>query len=226
MARRITRKEMKRDELVETAVDASNWLEENWQTVVKGAVAVAFVGALALLWYWYVGHSRAQAELLLAQGMQKFAQAAESGYENTAEVEDALALFEESASKSGRSQAGRSATYYQGAALLRLGRGSEAIEVLENLSRKELAPTLASATQVLLAEALVAEGQPGRAIGLLEEVADASDAAFPPDQALLLLGKIHMRRGDTNQAREVWQRITMDYPQGSAAMEANRLLEP
>ena len=41
MTRRITRKEMKKDEFVETAVEASHWLEDNWQQVVKGAIAVA-----------------------------------------------------------------------------------------------------------------------------------------------------------------------------------------
>jgi TolA-binding protein len=83
---------------------------------------------------------------------------------------------------------------------------------------------LAGSTRVLLAEILAEYGQADRAVGLLQGLADAPEGMFPPDRALLLLGKIHQQQGNLEQAREAWQRIGAEYPQSASATEANRLL--
>jgi TolA-binding protein len=224
MARRLTRKEMKHDEFVETAVEAGAWLEQNWQTAVKVAAAVVVVGAIALFWWWYATNSKAQAADILAEGIEAYGQAAADDFANTADVEAALALFERSVAKSENSPAGRSASYYQGVALIQLGRADEAIGVLEDLAAEDLPPTLAGNARVILAEALASSGQAERAVVMLQEIADDPDAFYPPEQALLTLGKIHLRQGNVEQAHEVWQRITEEYPRTAGAIEANRLL--
>jgi hypothetical protein len=117
-----------------------------------------------------------------------------------------------------------SARYYQGAALLRLGRGDEAVAVLEDLSASKATPTLVSSAKVLLSEALTATDQADRGIDLLREVAEDPTASFPPDQALLLMARVRKGQGDTAEARRIWQRIAEEYPQSAGAAEANRLL--
>jgi tetratricopeptide (TPR) repeat protein len=224
MARRLTRKEMKHDEFVETAWEAGAWLEENWQTAAKVAAAVVVVGAIALFWWWYTTNSKAQAADLLAEGIAAYGEAAADDFADTAGVEAALQIFEQSIDKAESSPAGRSASYYRGVALIQLGRVDEAIEALEELTSKDLPPTLAANTRVILADALASSGQAERAMTLLQEIADDPDAFYPPDQALLSLGKIHMQLGNVEQAREVWQRITEEYPRTAGAIEANQLL--
>jgi tetratricopeptide (TPR) repeat protein len=162
MARRLTRKEMKHDEFVETAWEAGAWLEENWQTAAKVAAAVVVVGAIALFWWWYTTNSKAQAADLLAEGIAAYGEAAADDFADTAGVEAALQIFEQSIDKAESSPAGRSASYYRGVALIQLGRVDEAIEALEELTSKDLPPTLAANTRVILADALASSGQAGR----------------------------------------------------------------
>ena len=224
MARRISRKEMKHDEFVETAVEAGHWLEENWPMVVKGAIALAVLAAVIGFVFWQLARSRDQAEELLARGIGLYQQAETTGFALAGDLEAALALFEESAGKTGSGAAGQSARYYQGASLLQLGRADEAVDVLEALSAESLPPTLASSTQVLFAEALASGGQIERAIEQLQTVADTPDSIYPPEQALLRLAQVYADEGEAEQAREVLRRITQQYPQSAAAMEANSRL--
>ena len=71
MAKKITQKELKHDEFVDAAWDFGHWLEENWPTVVKAAVAVAVIGGIALFWFWYAGQRKAQGAVLLAEGLYR-----------------------------------------------------------------------------------------------------------------------------------------------------------
>ena len=215
---------MKKDEFVETAVEASHWLEDNWQLVVKGAIAVVALGAIIGFGFWAMGRSRTQAKNQLSQAIQRYQQAELAGFPDPEELEAALAMFQEASEKTAAGAAGLSARYFQGAALLRLDRADEAVEVLDDLAGEDLEPTLAATTDVLLAEALAGAGSAERAIGLLETVASTPDSLYPPDQALLLLGRIHREQGDVERAHDTWQRIAEQYPQSPGAMEANRLL--
>lgn len=224
MARRLTRKEMKHDEFVETAAEAGQWLERNWPTVAKAAAGALVVAALVVAFIWYGRHNRAQAGALLAQGMQSYQQAEATGFADPAAVEEALALFERAARRSSGSPAGLSARYYRGAALYRLSRLEESIEVLQKLDEADLTPTLRAGTTALLAEALAAQGERERAMALLEQIAADPESAFPPDQALLRLGRLHQGDGNVAEARRVWERITREYPQSAGAAEAQRLL--
>jgi len=224
MARRLTQKEIKRDEFVESAVDASQWLEQNWPTVAKAAAGRVVVAALVMAFIWYGRHNQERAATLLAQGMQRYEQAEAAGFADASQVEEALGFFEQAADRSSGSPSGQSARYFQGAALLRLGRAEEASSVLDDLVGEELAPTLRGSARVLLAETLAARGEGDRAITLLEEVAGDPDSAFPPDQALLRLGHVYRGLGNEDEARKVWERIGRDYPQSVGAAEASRLL--
>jgi len=215
---------MKHDEFVETAAEAGQWLEHNWPTVARIAAGVVAVALLVLAFVWYGNHNRARAGELLAQGMERYRQAEAAGFTDPAEVEGALALFEQAARRSSGSPAGLSARYYRGAALLRLGRLDESIEVLEKLAGADPTPTLRASARVLLADALAARGDTERAIALLEEVAADPDSAFPPDQALLRVARLHQDGGNLVEAQQVWERITREYPQSAGAAEAQRLL--
>jgi TolA-binding protein len=224
MTRRISRKEMKTDEFVETAVEASHWLEENWQQVVKGAVALAVIGAIVGFVFWYRASNRKAAEELLAKGIQVYQQAETNGFADSAAVEEALQTFSEAADRGGSAAAGSSARYFQGASLIRLGRAEEAVPVLEELTDESLTPTLAWSAEALYAEALAGAGQLERATEVLEGMAASTDASYPPGQALLQLARLQRRAGNAEQARQLLQRVTEEYPQSAAAMEAGQML--
>lgn len=224
MTRRITQKEMKRDEFVETATSVTQWVEDNWQTVVKWAAVVAALVVLVLAGWWYVQNSKAKSKNLLAEGMATYSDAEAGGFENAEELETALATFERSESKAFGAPSGNTARFYQAATLHHLGRSDEAVGILEKLTAEELHATLRGSAQSLFAEVLVDQGESDRAISLLEQLAANEDAAFPPDMALLRLGKLHKELGNTDEAKRVWQRIVDEYPDGAGAFEANKLL--
>ena len=43
-------------------------------------------------------------------------------------------------------------------------------------------------------------------------------------QALLQLARIYQKSGDLDEARNIWRRITEEYPRTAVAMEAGNLL--
>jgi tetratricopeptide (TPR) repeat protein len=132
--------------------------------------------------------------------------------------------FEEARGLSKRSAAGKSARFYQGAALYRLGRLDEAIPVLEEVYDFKEPATLKGLSGAMLAEAFVAAGQTDSAVSLLEGMAAEEEPAFPADQALLQLARIHYESGNLAEAQRVWRRIAEEHPQTAGAMEANNLL--
>jgi tetratricopeptide (TPR) repeat protein len=224
MARRLTRKEMKKDEFVEAAVDFGQWLEENWPVVVRWASVLAVVVIIVLAWLWYTGYNRERAEELLAQGIARYNSAETAGFAIPEEVEEALVLFEESSGRSGNSPAGRTALFYRGASLYRLGRLEEAIAVLEEVAALDGPATLVGISGALLADVLVDAGQKERALAVLGEMAAAEDPFYPVDQTLLKMAKIHQGSGNVEKARTILRRIVEEHRNSPGAGEASRLL--
>jgi len=227
VARRLRRKDMKKDEFVETMFDFGQWLEDNWSKVLRWAGVVLLIVVLALCWHWYSGYSAEKAAETLAQGMTRYKQAEMGGFTSTAALDDALVLFEEATGLSKRSSAGKSARFYQGATLYRLGRFDEAIPLLQEVRGFDDPPTLKGLSGALLAEVFVGAGQTDKAISQLEEMAadaEAAEAAYPADQALLQLARIHRQSGDLEESMNVLRRIAEEFPQSAGAMEANSLI--
>ena len=124
----------------------------------------------------------------------------------------------------GNSGPAQQARYYEGAVLYRMGRAEEAIEPLRDvLSNKSNPVTLLGVTEALLANVYAAAGQPERAVELLGG-GEGVETALPEEQALLLLGRIQLNRGEEDAANEALQRVIDDYPQTSAAIDARELL--
>jgi tetratricopeptide (TPR) repeat protein len=220
---RFSRKDLKHDEFVETAVDIGQWLEDHWRSVATWGGAVVVVAAVVALVIWNNARTREQTRQILADGMSRYQQAETTAVGVDEELREALALFEEAAERGGA--AGEVARYYQAATLGRLGRVDEALPLLEQLVEAGLQqPTLAGSAQSLLASLYVETGQADRAIELLTRLADEIEPSFPADQALAQLARLHEDRGDVEEARRIWQRIIDEYPGTAGATEAGAAL--
>ncbi len=221
---RISRKELKKDEIADAAFDIGHWIEANWRTMVKIAVPIVAVALIVTAWAWNDRRVSRLSSELLAQGIGQFTQARTGGFSDSAQLDRALDLFTRAEARGGQSSTGQVARYYRGVTLQQLGRTEEAISSLESVDLgADGSPTLGAA-KVLLADLLVEAGRADRAIQLLIELSGQNDSGYPPELALLQLGRIYSAQGEDAQARESWTRVVDDYPQSPAAAEAGQLL--
>jgi len=220
----ISRKDLKRDELVDATLDAGKWIERHGRTAGVAALIVVVAGLGFLGWRWNVERREARAGERLAEG-EKLYRAAEKASFPRADVERALESFGRAAELGGTGPAGRLASYWRGAALHRLDRSAEAAAGLERLyASPATPPTLAGSAKALAADALAAAGQPERAVALLEELVSADPEIFPADQALSALAALRERSGDAAGARRAWQSIVDRFPGRSTAAAARERL--
>jgi len=221
MARRISRKELKRDEVAEAAVEARNWLEDHLSEVLKWGGIVVAVVLVVVAWQAWSRHSANVGREMLAGGIAAYEEAVSTGVG----FEGVLVTFDEALDKAGNRPAGQLARFYRGATLFRLDRLDEASTALEEVvGSTKISPTLAATTQSMLARVYVAAGRHEDAVGILSGAVESDTPGFPQDQALLELGRLHASVGRDELARESWQRVLDEYPASAAASEARRLL--
>ena len=92
------------------------------------------------------------------------------------------------------------------------------------VSRGANPATLRGSAENFLADLYIDTDQPDRAIDLLRACSEEGESGLPASVALLKLGQVYQRQGDTQQARDTWQRLLDEYPQQPVAAEARQLL--
>lgn len=223
---RISRKQLKHDEFVETAVEASHWLERHWREVALAAGGGVLILLIAVGW---LSWSRARGEAArdqLGEGLRAYGRAEDAGFADTAALEQALAAFTEVAESRGASAPGPAARYYRGVTLFRLGRAEEALAELARAAESADTPTLAATARVMQAEVLADSGKVEEAAAILERLAAGETSVYPPSEALLRLGWLHADRGEQERAQEIWQRLLDQYPESEAARQVTEVLGP
>jgi predicted negative regulator of RcsB-dependent stress response len=225
MAKRITQKQLKHDEFVDAAFDFGHWIEQHWAKVAGWVGFVLFLVVAVVLWGAWSRHRAGVAEERLAKAIDQYHEAQAGGFASQAGLTAALEGLEEVVDDVGGGP-GQVARFYRGATLFHLDRLDEARDDLRQVvDGSGAADTLGATAQLFLARVEVAAGRSEEAIQLLQGLAADPEAAIPPAQALLELGRVHRDAGRPEEARAQWQRIVDEYPQSVAAAEANSLLQ-
>ena len=226
MARRITRKQLlKDDQVMEAAADFGQWLTNNWRLMVKAAVGVLILALAVSAFVLHGRQRRAEARELLSAAQQRYSEAAESGLADTADLTEALREFDDAHGRAGGRAPGPAAAFMKASTLYQLGRLEEAVETLETLTgRSGAAQTIRAGSHTLLASLYVQSGEPDRAVELLRQATEGSDPALAESHALLEIGRIEKARGRLEQAREAWQQLVDQFPQSRQAREAQQEL--
>ena len=215
---RITRKEIKHDEFVDSTWRIVEWLEQNIKPIIFGGVAIVVLVAVATgVMAWQSSRAKAGADLL-SRGQAALVGpiAAEESPEpdapytptfssEEARYQEALERLDTAAGAGG--QVGRVARFLRGVALLESGQAEEAVKVLEDaVERLGNDPSIGGAVRARLAHAYLRTGQLEAAVEIWRKLTD-EDADFPGDLALLELGRVHQARGDVSAARDAYNEL-------------------
>jgi len=220
---KLTKKSMSQDEFIEGVFDFGEWLEVHWKRVAIALGAAVALILLGVFWSSMREKSSAEANQLLASGIEAFSpDPGADGATPAPRYAEALPLFEQAASR-GSGELANVALLFRGRTLVALGRAAEAVPVLEGLTNNANAGLAASA-KVALAGAVEATGNAERAATLLQEVAaPAKGASYPTDAALILLGNLRERQGKKDEAKRTYEDLLARFPQSPFAAEAREL---
>ncbi len=235
--RRITRKEMKRDEFVSALGRFTQWAEEHArEALILFAVVVgAVIGSVFL--YQYLGQREEKAAALLGRGIAMMdatiqganAPPGRNGASSFAtEDERDRAVLDQMDSilqTYPRSRAGRLALYYRGLALDRLHRAPEAIKALQEFLDQDPSNFAAPMAKASLARLLDDTGEHSKAIQLYQELSGIQGGPYPPQAALLEWARCLERMGNKEEAREIYRRLTREYPGSEYSKEAEDRLK-
>ena len=216
MSRGLTKKQIKKDEFLEAATDAGEWLETNWKTVLAWAGGLAALAILVAGWHFMSKARNEAAQEILGRGMEVFA---------TADYDQAIDLFNQAADK-GSGATDTVADLYRGIALSRAGRNDEAMPVLESVGKSAGDLLVAQTARAVLAGIHEAGGDYQQAESIYMTLSAETGGLYPQAQALLNAGLMRLAMDREAEARELFESVVRDYPQSAAAVQANQLLEP
>ncbi len=215
MARRITRKQLKRNELVETMGRTVDYVSHHRRGVTEGLVAAAVVAVLIGGFLLLRGYRENQAGRELSAALAALdtpiaGQPASLGAAKTfatAEARDKEAdgHLRKAADHPGTS-AGRAA-----ALILAAREKAPNAETFARTAREAEAEVAASA-ELGAARLLAAQGKKTEAIDRLKRAIESSASAAPKDALLFALGQVYEDSGSASDARATFQRLITDYP--------------
>ena len=217
MAKRITRKDLKRNDLVETVGRTVGYVSEHRRGAVGAALAVAIVGLLIAGFFLFRAYGENEAGRELSAGLaaldtpiagQPRALDAPKTYPSAAKRdEEALPHLRKAAAKA-NTAAGRAATVILAA---RDPKGPAAVETLAKAARRASSET-AAAAELDAARLLAEQGKTTEAIERLKRAIESPASAAPKDALLFHLGEIYEKAGSVADARATFQRLISDYP--------------
>ncbi len=223
--RRITRQQMKHDEIADTLTAWSQWIEEHWQfaaLVVGGAIAAVLAAYGVTTWMQSSSAARAS-ELARASsllGAEVVAQGAKPADPlaptfATAAARDEAALVAIDAYVRDYGEDGRALTY-RGVALTRLGRNSEAEATLTRAIEAAL-PVDVGIARHAQASCALARGDFATAVQRFSALVDAPPPGYPVDLLLAELARSQELAGHPEEAARTRERIAAEFPNSPVA---------
>ncbi len=232
MGRRLTRKQIKKDEFITLMDRAVHWLTENWR---QAAIGLGGALAVGLLWWAFtmiLGSRTAAATRALDEAVQILEAPVGAG----APAEAKLKFASESERQEAAAKAlakvrrywftpqARMARVLQARLAAEKGDGEGAMRELAAVaSHRAGDPAVRVATLDLL-RLRVATGQVQAAIGDLEAMAAGKDKRLPQDMAMFELASAYERAGKVPQALEILRKLVENFPDSPYRVEAQRKL--
>jgi hypothetical protein len=234
MARHISRKELKKNELRETLTHGAATVAAHQRlTWILGSAALAVLLAV-LGWRFYSQRQTARATADLTEAMKVFNArirvASDPSFpgevtyvDEKNKYADAAKQFSEVAGRYSRTQPGRLARYYAALSLLQLDRNEEAERELRALESSG-GETLAPLAKFQLAQLYSKTGRAEQALQLYQQLAD-NPAVFVPRAIVLLKMAEHHSQTNPEEAAKLYNQVKTEFPDSQAAQQADQGLQ-
>jgi len=237
--KRITRKQMKRDEFI-SAVQRLFNLVVRYRKPLAIILAVAMVVTVAVLgWNYYRNQQELKASVLLSAALKEFyAPVIEPG-ETTSEDEtqgpsfpseeakynQALPSFQKVIDSYPRSRSAAQARYYQGVCYIRLNKYEDAIKSLEESVKRSSDRLVKALILKNLAYSYEATGNYQKAAELYRNHLRALSRVVPKELVILDMGKYYEKANQPKEAMAQYQRIIDEFPESPYIDEAQDRLD-
>jgi predicted negative regulator of RcsB-dependent stress response len=226
MGRRITRKQLKKDdEFLSAAEVIFRWIAGNRRPLIAGIGAVCVV---ALLWWAansWIGARADDASLLLHQAVVTFeGEAAPESLVPAGDVDAAEQQFRQVVESYGRTDQADMARLYLARIALGRGETDEARPVLVDLSRRHTDNVIGRLASYDLIKLRIALGQGAEVAAELEAMVSGQSADLPRDVALYQLGELFANEGRPDRARPYLEQLVEEFPESPYLNNARQRL--
>ncbi len=202
---RLTRKEMKRDEVIETMGSVVEYTRRHVRGLVWGAVAVIVLIAIAAGVFVWRGAQGSKADQLLADAMAAGSEAEAPDAEQLSEVVERFP----------GSRAAAAARLMLARRAAADGDAETARQMWQRVARDRVGTALGLQAQVNLYELDRQQGRHAELIAELRAALDRDRPELPRDQLLYQLALTLEGSGATDEARETYQRLLDEHPESS-----------
>lgn len=233
----LTRKEMKRDEVREGFEHGIDWVYEHGSTLLKIAGAVAVAATILGLGWLYVSSQERKGAQALAAAMEVYAapiggESSEGDDEETPSFVDeasrrakAKELFTEVQESFGRTDAADVASVYLGEIAAQEGDLERARELWTRFVNRHPNHAVAGGVWLNLFSIDKQEGLTQELTSKLRALLEEPHEALPEDILLFELASVLEEDGQSQEARDTFQRLVDDHPRSTFAAEARSRLD-
>jgi tetratricopeptide (TPR) repeat protein len=228
MTQKLTRKDLKRNELVETVGKTVGYVQTHRRGVVESVAAAAVALLLVSGFFLYRGWRQRAAGRELSAGLEVLAtplasdpaaSTAAKTYPTAADRQREAEKHLRAAAAKGGTPAGRAAGLILASREEKPAEAEKSVAAIASSARDEVA----AAAEIDAARLLAAQGKSAEAIERLKRSIETARPGVPKDALLFALGEIAQASGATGEAKAAFGRIVTEYPASPYRADAQRL---
>jgi tetratricopeptide (TPR) repeat protein len=233
VGRRLTRKQIKRDEFVTFVDKIMQWMSANWRRATIGFSVIIGLGLV----YWGVtaaiGSRASGAAAALDRALEIYeapvgaaapADAKVKFDSETAKLDAAANAFKRVSSHYWLTSQATTAKLYLARIDAQRGDVDAAIRTLSELASRHGEGPVVRVAMLDLIDLRIAKSDAAALVPQLEAMAAGKDSRLPPDLALYLLARISERSDKREDAKRFLQQLIQDYPDSPYRTEAQQRL--
>ena len=234
-AARITRKEIKRDDLAAGLTGLSVAIQKHARSVGIAVVAIAVLGLAVAGGFWYSRGQAAAAQTKLGAVYKALSgsvteegvPAGETAVYATRrqKYEEVGRLAQIVIDQHPSSNGAKWAAYYLAVSRKELGDHTGALAALDPIASGG-ADLLASSARFMQGQVKEAAGDLPGALESYKGLVDAAPEGFPVEMAMMSQARILEGQGKAEEAKEIYKRITQEHPDSPFSRDASQKLSP